>query len=406
MKNKRMLHTQRGFNMVELMIAMTIGLMICAGLVTVFANTSNTQQELRRSAQQIENGRYAMDVLSQDFQVTGYFGSFRKLAAPTTAPNPCSLTVGVSSDDIKNSYNLPVQAYNAASLTATASLPAGCNAYLPASNLQPGSDVVVIRRVDTQYLEVNPAPPAAYLAAHPTFSAPQAAPTGQIYSQANPSQIDIHAGNGSTPTCTTRADGAAATVTRRLQYPSNTDMCDGTGSPAGYIRQYHVHIYFIAPCNIPSSGSLCDAGADGGKPIPTLKRLELTATGGATALKTINIAEGVEFMKLSYGIDDTPTAVNSDTGLVGDGSPDRYTATPSLADLSNIVTARIDLLVRNPESSAGYTDTKTYALGVDPVVNTNPLITIPATVLDQTYRRHVYSAEIRLVNLSSRKEIP
>jgi hypothetical protein len=28
------------------------------------------------------------------------------------------------------------------------------------------------------------------------------------------------------------------------------------------------------------------------------------------------------------------------------------------------------------------------------------------SLLDQTYRRHVYSAEIRLVNLSSRKEIP
>ena len=73
---------QRGFSLVEMMIAMTIGLMIAAGLVTIFANTSNTQQELRRTSQQIENGRYAMDVLSQDIQVTGYFGSFRKLTPP------------------------------------------------------------------------------------------------------------------------------------------------------------------------------------------------------------------------------------------------------------------------------------------------------------------------------------
>jgi type IV pilus assembly protein PilW len=183
-------------------------------------------------------------------------------------------------------------------------------------------------------------------------------------------------------------------------------MWNGTASPAGYVRQYHVHIYFVAPCNNPSTGSLCDSAADGGNPIPTLKRLELTATGGATAFKTTNIAEGVEFLKLGYGIDDTPTAVNSDTGLIGDGSPDRYTLAPSLADMSNIVTARVDLLVRNPEPSAGFTDTKTYALGVDPVVNTNPAVTIPASILNQTYRRHVYSAEIRLVNLSSRKEIP
>jgi len=381
-----MLHAQRGFSLVEMMIAMTIGLMICAGLVTIFANTSNTQQELRRTAQQIENGRYAMDVLSQDFQVTGYFGSFRKLVAPTTAPDPCSLTVNVSAGDIKDGINLPVQAYNAPTLSSTATLPASCAAFLPTSNLQPGSDVVVIRRADTQYITKN---------ATMTLNT--------VYGQANPSMIDIATASGAAFDCTNRPDGTAATVTRRLQYPATTDICNGTTSPAGYVRQIHVHIYFIAPCNNPSSGTLCDAAADGGKPIPTLKRLELTA--GPT-FKTVNIAEGVEFMKLAYGIDDTPTAVNSDTGLIGDGSPDRYSLAPSLADMSNIVTARIDMLVRNPEPSAGYTDTKTYALGVDPVVNTNPSVTIPATILDQTYRRHVYSAEIRLVNLSSRKEIP
>src|SRR5213082_3177291 len=122
------LSMQRGFSLVEMMIAMTIGLMITAGLVTVFANTSNSQAELRRTSQQIENGRYAMDVLSQDLQVTGYFGSWRKIVAPATAPDPCSLTVGVSAGDVKDGVNLPVQAYNAASLTAWPSLPASCAA--------------------------------------------------------------------------------------------------------------------------------------------------------------------------------------------------------------------------------------------------------------------------------------
>ena len=387
--NRKPIRWQRGFSLVEMMIAMTIGLMITAGLVTVFANTSNSQQEMRRTAQQIENGRYAMDVISQDFQVTGYFGSYRKLVAPTSAPDPCSLTVGLSAGDIKDGINLPVQVYNAATLSAWPTLPASCAAYLPTSNLSPGSDVVVIRRADTQYVAKNAATTA-----------------GAVYGQANPSMIDIHVSNGATFDCTNRADGTAATVTRRLQYPSTTDICNGTASPAGYIRQVHVHIYFVAPCNNPSSGTLCDVAADGGQPIPTLKRLELTATAGATAFKTVNIAEGVEYLKLGYGIDDTPTTVNSDTGLIGDGSPDRYSLAPSLADMSNIVTARIDMLVRNPEPSASFTDTKTYALGVDPTVNTNPAVTIPPSALNSSYRRHVYSAEIRLVNLSSRKEIP
>ena len=67
---------------------------------------------------------------------------------------------------------------------------------------------------------------------------------------------------------------------------------------------------------------------------------------------------------------------------------------------------RVDLLVRNPEPSASYTDSKTYALGVDPTAPTSPALSVAASSLDTRYRRHVYSAEIRLVNVSSRKEIP
>ena len=77
-----------------------------------------------------------------------------------------------------------------------------------------------------------------------------------------------------------------------------------------------------------------------------------------------------------------------------------------LADLPNVVTARVDLLVRNPEPSLGYSDSKSYGLGVDPGIPTNPGVTIAGTSLQTNYRRHVYSTEVRLVNMSSRKEIP
>src|SRR5438128_4852524 len=231
MKEPSMLRrAQRGFSLVEMMIAMTIGLMIAAGLVTIFANTSNTQQELRRTSQQIENGRYAMDVLSQDIQVTGYFGSFRKLTPPTIAPDPCSVAIGTSgSGDLKDAISLPLQAYNAATATTTPTLPTTCNALLPSANLAAGSDVVVIRRSDTQIVPIGTVTTA-----------------GQVYNQANPSTIDPHPSTGVATTCTSRADGTTAGVTRRLQYPASTDICPTTALPAGYLRQLHVHIYFVS----------------------------------------------------------------------------------------------------------------------------------------------------------------
>jgi type IV pilus assembly protein PilW len=118
-------------------------------------------------------------------------------------------------------------------------------------------------------------------------------------------------------------------------------------------------------------------------------------------------------MKLEFGVDTTRTdtttgasltTTNANTGKVGDGVPDNYTLTPALADYANTVSVRVDLLVRNAEKSTGYTDNKTYNLGVDPTVLTSPAWTITAP--GDAYRRHVYAAEVRLVNLAGRKENP
>ncbi len=69
-------------------------------------------------------------------------------------------------------------------------------------------------------------------------------------------------------------------------------------------RAYVERIYFVSPCNVFESGqSACTAAADGGKPIPTLKRLELSVVGGATAFVLTPLVEGVENMQLDYGVD-------------------------------------------------------------------------------------------------------
>jgi type IV pilus assembly protein PilW len=390
MKNLTRLSRQGGLSLVELMIAITIGLLITAGLVTVFASSSQTQNELRRTAQQIENGRYAMDVLIQDLQVAGFYGSYRKLMTPTAIPsNPCTTTDATLQTDI----NTPVQAYNAASATAYATVPAGCTTLIQPEDLAAGSDILVIRRTDTTTVDVKNG---------------EVTPAGRHYMQVNPSNFEIRRGAGVATSCTSKADGSLpAAITRRCQFPNSTDTCSAIcpTQPGGYIRALNVHIYFVSPCNAYASGQTkCTAAADGGRPIPTLKRLELTS---GAVFQAVSIAEGVEFMKLAFGVDDTPTTVNLETGLIGDGSPDRYVAAPALAELPNVVTARVDLLVRNPEPSSGYTDSKTYRLGVDPAAPTvNPAVSIAGSSLNTSYRRHVYNTEVRLVNMSSRKEIP
>ena len=380
---------QAGLSLIELMVAMTIGLLIFAGLATIFANSSTSQHELRRTSQQIENGRYAMDVLIQDLQLAGYFGEYRASGTPTT-PNPCS----TSDTELNNGITLPIQGYNAATLTTVPTPNTSCGAWLD-DNLKAGSDILIVRRAETSIVPIGTATSA-----------------NTKYIQSGSTGFEVQAGGGTT-SCTSKANGGATAITRRCQFPTSTDICGGSGlpcatggSPAGYIRKLRTHIYFVSPCNVPSSGTTCDSAADGGRPVPTLKRLELAEVSGALTFQVIALAEGVEFMKIAYGIDDTPATVNTETGRIGDGVPDRYVLAPSLAEYSNAVTVRVDLLVRNPEPSPGFTDVKTYKLSVDPAAPANPGVTIAPADLDTNYRRHAYTAEVRLVNMAGRKEIP
>lgn len=385
---------QAGLSIIELMIAITIGLLLLAGLASLFASSSTQQNEMRRGAAQIENGRYAMDTMSQDLQLAGFFGQFRITTAPSTLPDPCLVTTA----DLTTAINLPIQGYHAASLTSTPDLSATtCPAALTA-NLSPGSDIIIVRRAETSYVPLSAATVA-----------------GERYIQTNPAAIEVQDGGGTAyngATCNGKADGSASSITRRCLTPSTLtdEICASlcpSGSPVGYIRKLHVHIYFVSPCNVVAGGQTdCTSAADSGTPVPTLKRLELTSSGGSATWQVTAIAEGVEFMTIGYGVDDTPSTLNAETGFIGDGSPDRYVLGPNLSELSNAVTVRLDLLVRNPEKSVNYTDTKTYKLGSDPVAPTTPAVTITSANFDPVYRRHVYNSEIRLVNLSSRRENP
>ena len=68
-----------GFSLVELLIGLTVGLIVVAGLTTIYANSSRSQAELQKSAAQIENGRYAMEVISADLHLAGFYGDFANL---------------------------------------------------------------------------------------------------------------------------------------------------------------------------------------------------------------------------------------------------------------------------------------------------------------------------------------
>ena len=90
-------------------------------------------------------------------------------------------------------------------------------------------------------------------------------------------------------------------------------------------------------------------------------------------------------MQFEYGID---SAGN-------DGTPDAYTGSPAFADWANVMAVRVYVLGRNVDPTPGYSDAKTYTLG--------PRSYTPSGA-NVSYRRHAYSALVRLNNPSGRRE--
>ena len=82
------LRRARGFSLAELLIAVTIGLAILGGLSAMFVKNTRTQAEIDKAHRQVENGRYAIDLLAVDLRNAGYFSEFDPGALPDPAAGP------------------------------------------------------------------------------------------------------------------------------------------------------------------------------------------------------------------------------------------------------------------------------------------------------------------------------
>lgn len=344
-----------GVSLVELMIAMLLGLIILAGLVTLFANSSRSREEIERSSRQIENGRYAMELLSEELRLAGFYGELNvnPLAVPLVLQDPCSTDPTVWTTAVP----LHVQGYdNGAGLPAC---------ILAAANIKPNTDVIVIRRAAT--CEAGSPGCTAFNASSP-------------YVQVSKCSTE----QAGTPFVLNT--GGSGVHTLRLRNCATT---------AGR-RQYFVRVYFVST----------DNGAVPPVAIPTLKRLDFDGLG----FTATPLVEGIEELNFEYGIDWRGPLGPGDPP---DGRPEGYTADPNIytdvgcttcgnpgVNWANVVTARVSLLARNIDPSPGYNDLKSYNLGRDS--GNFEIVVTPGG----PYRRHAYSGLVRVINAAERRDRP
>ena len=114
-------HTSRGLSLVELMVSLALGLLIISGMLTLLARNSETRGEIEKAGRQVENGRYAIQRLSEDLHHAGFYGEFYDLPAGTSVPpDPCSTSLAT----IKTDMAFPVQGLTAAATPPTCIDPA------------------------------------------------------------------------------------------------------------------------------------------------------------------------------------------------------------------------------------------------------------------------------------------
>jgi type IV pilus assembly protein PilW len=69
MRNK-----QRGLTLVELMVAITVGLILTAGIIQIFINSKQTYRVEQSLSRLQESGRMALDFIANDIRMAGYWG--------------------------------------------------------------------------------------------------------------------------------------------------------------------------------------------------------------------------------------------------------------------------------------------------------------------------------------------
>ena len=381
---------QRGFSLIELMIAITIGLIITAVLGALFLNINRTNEEMAKANSQIENGRFAMQLLQTDIVHAGFWGDYvpqfdnltytsAPVDVPTAVPNPClPYSTPWTAAHITNLIGISIQSF-----ATTPPAGAGCVTNL-ATNKKANTDILVVRHAETCV---------------PGETNCEADIAGNLYFQASQCELE----------------NASPYVFGVSGFTLHKRNCVGTGLPqtlpilTGAIaekRKFISNIYFIR-----------DYAKTVGDNIPTLMISQLGLAGGVPVhTASVPLIEGIEGFSVELGLDnlsDTGAAVNytqavswADSTILtsptnrGDGSPEIFVrctdAVPCNAtQLTNVVAVKLYVLARADKVSLGYKDTKTYALGTTTI---NPF--------NDGFKRHVFSTTIRVNNVSSRRETP
>jgi type IV pilus assembly protein PilW len=456
----------RGMTLIELMIAIALGLIVVLALLFIFENVVRSNREMAKSSEQIENGRFAIQILGDDLKHAGFWGDYVPVYddlttsdvpadVPAAIPDPClpyPVGTGWNVAYINGLVGIPVQIYRTP--------PANCSFI---SNQKANTDIFVVRHLETCAVGETGC---------------DALDNNKVYFQSSLCVGTAQAGTNNTITLAaitpavtgTPAVGVTPAVAATYDSSDVVRIVGGTGvgqtrTVSSYDQNTKVLTVTSDWATVPDATSSYSFGAtdfllgrgadtfrlrakncvafadrrklisniyyvrDDGNNASTLMRARFDSTASSPNYVVEPIVEGIEGFRAEIGVDNVGEAgavpnyaqavtwVNASRTQAsnrGDGAPDKYcnsTTTGSAAclldDLVNAVRVNLFVLSKTNDKTVGYVDNKTYCLGSVDASGVCPSgYSVTPSGAEQGFRRHVFSSAVRINNISGRRETP
>ncbi|MCP4412128.1 MAG: prepilin-type N-terminal cleavage/methylation domain-containing protein [Gammaproteobacteria bacterium] len=244
---KREFHTKQkiaGFSLIELMVAMVIGLIVIGGTVSVYLASKRSYVEVERMARMTQNSRFAVQLISEALIHAGYTGELP--AGSIELDTNLKPIAGTDCTDAAAAYD--IEHYMFAAISDSNGDAFGC-----ITDAQPGTGVILVKNVRPMRLTDEDE--------NGTVETPETISAANTYIMANNVRGIMFDGRDTPPS-----------------------ILEGGDVPGGHAWIYQFQAYYVR-----------DTGQ--------LSRRVLDLKGAAMELKTEDLIEGVENMSFLFGLD-------------------------------------------------------------------------------------------------------
>lgn len=355
---------QKGLTLVELMIAMVIGLLLLAGTISMFISNKRVYKEQESMGRLQENARYALGIMIHDIRMAGYTGCADD--DPSKITNHINGAAGTNLLDFSNAVE--------GSESAGKWQPSNSTDIV--SSMLPGTDGISIRFLQDSGLTVLP-PYMVNTSSALHVSTNNGLYQGEMVGVADCNSADVFQITSTSP-------DTSGTVGH------NT----GTGTPGNASKNLNrVYLGDAKIVQFISRRYYIGTGSYGGpslfREVYSQDKDDSNNNGNTTEviLHSEELIQGVENMQILYG-EDTSGA---------DKIADVYVTAKNVSNWANVVSVRIALLFRTIKPNTQLEpDTSTHSLLGGTAAG-------GATVgpMNDYYRRRVITATVQIRNRST-----